>query len=339
MKAKLDHLSTRVAPGGGEGTHRGAAKAIARKTPSTSTAEQLGEIDRRARTFAADSLAAGGRGSAPGDRGWRSSAPHRWPLENVDTGEIHRYRMSAPDETDAKRGCRSASTRRGTGGAEAARRRRVHGRTPRGPRRRSLRWTTKRTDRLLKKGTPALFQRAESGASHTRLRQIRHCKCLICGEPSMARISRAFFDTLSNAVTAVGLRVPGGPARFAPAGCSHLRRDPLAVLRLFRTAVSCMSTNSSSTRLFSRREAAEVAGLLPCSHTGASSPWALPWSRQGRGRLPGAARQACRRGSLSTPEGNRGERQTTRSCSACAREESDGGSVRDCCSSPRPPRR
>jgi transcription elongation factor GreB len=65
--------------------------------------KQLGEIDRRARYLSKRIPSLKVAEGAPGDRsGVFFGACIE--LENVDTGEIHRYRIVGPDETDAKRG-------------------------------------------------------------------------------------------------------------------------------------------------------------------------------------------------------------------------------------------
>lgn len=65
--------------------------------------KQLGEIDRRARYLSKRIPALKVAEGAPGDRGAVFFGACI-ELENVATGELHRYRIVGPDETDAKRG-------------------------------------------------------------------------------------------------------------------------------------------------------------------------------------------------------------------------------------------
>ena len=65
--------------------------------------KQLGEIDRRARYLSKRIPSLKVAEGAPGDRG-QVFFGACIELENVDTGEILRYRIVGPDETDAKRG-------------------------------------------------------------------------------------------------------------------------------------------------------------------------------------------------------------------------------------------
>jgi len=65
--------------------------------------KQLGEIDRRARYLSKRIPALKVAEGLPGDREVVFFGA-RIELENVDTGETHRYRIVGPDETDAKLG-------------------------------------------------------------------------------------------------------------------------------------------------------------------------------------------------------------------------------------------
>ncbi len=104
MKAELDHLwhvlrpevVKALAAAAAEGDRSENAEYIYRK-------KQLGEIDRRARYLSKRIPSLQVAEGAPGDRGMVFFGA-RIELENVDTGEIHRYRIVGPDETDAKRG-------------------------------------------------------------------------------------------------------------------------------------------------------------------------------------------------------------------------------------------
>ena len=65
--------------------------------------KQLGEIDRRVRYLSKRIPSLKVAEGMPGDR-QAVFFGARIELENVATGEIHRYRIVGPDETDAKRG-------------------------------------------------------------------------------------------------------------------------------------------------------------------------------------------------------------------------------------------
>jgi transcription elongation factor GreB len=65
--------------------------------------KQLGEIDRRARYLSKRIPALKVAEGAPADRNAVFFGAHI-ELENTDTGEIVRYRIVGPDETDARRG-------------------------------------------------------------------------------------------------------------------------------------------------------------------------------------------------------------------------------------------
>ncbi len=101
LKAELDHLwhvlrpqvVQALAAAAAEGDRSENAEYIYRK-------KQLGEIDRRARYLSKripDLKVAEGR---PGDPGLVFFGA-RIELENLDTGQIVRYRIVGPDETDA----------------------------------------------------------------------------------------------------------------------------------------------------------------------------------------------------------------------------------------------
>ncbi|GGY22577.1 transcription elongation factor GreB [Rhodanobacter panaciterrae] len=104
LKAELDHLwhvlrpevVKALAAAAAEGDRSENAEYIYRK-------KQLGEIDRRARYLTKRIPSLKVAEGAPSDRG-QVFFGARIELENVDTGEILRYRIVGPDETDAKLG-------------------------------------------------------------------------------------------------------------------------------------------------------------------------------------------------------------------------------------------
>ena len=104
LKAELDHLWHVLRPevvraitaAAAEGDRSENAEYIYRK-------KQLAEIDRRARYLSKRIPALKVADGPPGDRRAVFFGA-RIELENVDTGEILRYRIVGPDETDAKLG-------------------------------------------------------------------------------------------------------------------------------------------------------------------------------------------------------------------------------------------
>jgi transcription elongation factor GreB len=104
LKAELDHLwhvlrpevVKALAAAAAEGDRSENAEYIYRK-------KQLGEIDRRARYLSKRIPSLKVAEGVPGDRSMVFFGA-RIELENVDTGEILRYRIVGPDETDAKLG-------------------------------------------------------------------------------------------------------------------------------------------------------------------------------------------------------------------------------------------
>ncbi|MGP1666232.1 MAG: transcription elongation factor GreB [Rhodanobacter sp.] len=104
LKAELDHLwhvlrpevVKALAAAAAEGDRSENAEYIYRK-------KQLGEIDRRARYLSKRIPSLKVAEGAPGNRNLVFFGA-RIELENADTGELHRYRIVGPDETDAKRG-------------------------------------------------------------------------------------------------------------------------------------------------------------------------------------------------------------------------------------------
>jgi transcription elongation factor GreB len=104
LKAELDHLwhvlrpevVKALAAAAAEGDRSENAEYIYRK-------KQLGEIDRRARYLSKRIPSLKVAEGAPSDRRLVFFGA-RVELENVDTGEILRYRIVGPDETDAKLG-------------------------------------------------------------------------------------------------------------------------------------------------------------------------------------------------------------------------------------------
>lgn len=104
LKSELDYLWHTLRPevvkaitaAAAEGDRSENAEYIYRK-------KQLAEIDRRARYLTKRIPSLQVAEGAPGDRGLVFFGA-RVELENVDTGEVLRYRIVGPDETDAKQG-------------------------------------------------------------------------------------------------------------------------------------------------------------------------------------------------------------------------------------------
>ncbi|MFA6229434.1 MAG: transcription elongation factor GreB [Rhodanobacter sp.] len=104
LKAELDYLWHTLRPevvkaitaAAAEGDRSENAEYIYRK-------KQLAEIDRRARYLTKRIPSLQVAEGAPSDRGLVFFGA-RVELENVDTGEVLRYRIVGPDETDAKQG-------------------------------------------------------------------------------------------------------------------------------------------------------------------------------------------------------------------------------------------
>lgn len=104
LKAELDHLwhvlrpevVKALAAAAAEGDRSENAEYIYRK-------KQLGEIDRRARYLSKRIPSLKVAEGVPGDPGMVFFGA-RIELENESSGEIVRYRIVGPDETDAKRG-------------------------------------------------------------------------------------------------------------------------------------------------------------------------------------------------------------------------------------------
>jgi transcription elongation factor GreB len=104
LKAELDHLWHTVRPevvkalaaAAAEGDRSENAEYIYRK-------KQLGEIDRRARYLSKRIPSLKVAEHAPTDSGMVFFGA-RIEIENTDTGDVLRYRIVGPDETDAKRG-------------------------------------------------------------------------------------------------------------------------------------------------------------------------------------------------------------------------------------------
>lgn len=104
LKAELDHLWHVLRPevvraltaAAAEGDRSENAEYIYRK-------KQLGEIDRRARYLSKRIPSLKVAEGVPGNRDMVFFGA-RIELENADTGEILRYRIVGPDETDAKSG-------------------------------------------------------------------------------------------------------------------------------------------------------------------------------------------------------------------------------------------
>jgi transcription elongation factor GreB len=104
LKSELDHLwhvlrpevVKALAAAAAEGDRSENAEYIYRK-------KQLGEIDRRARYLSKRIPALKVAEGTPGDRDMVFFGA-RIELENTDTGEVVRYRIVGPDETDARLG-------------------------------------------------------------------------------------------------------------------------------------------------------------------------------------------------------------------------------------------
>jgi transcription elongation factor GreB len=104
LKAELDHLWHVLRPEVVKALAAAAAEGDRSENAEyTYRKKQLGEIDRRVRYLSKRIPVLKVAEGLPADRGavfFGASIE----LENVATGEIHRYRIVGPDETDAKRG-------------------------------------------------------------------------------------------------------------------------------------------------------------------------------------------------------------------------------------------
>ncbi len=104
LKAELDHLWHVLRPEVVKALAAAAAEGDRSENAEyTYRKKQLGEIDRRARYLSKRIPSLKVAEGAPGDRAAVFFGA-RIELENVATGELHRYRIVGPDETDAKRG-------------------------------------------------------------------------------------------------------------------------------------------------------------------------------------------------------------------------------------------
>ena len=104
LKAELDHLWHVLRPEVVKALAAAAAEGDRSENAEyTYRKKQLGEIDRRARYLSKRIPALKVAEGAPGDR-QAVFFGACIELENIATGEIHRYRIVGPDETDAKLG-------------------------------------------------------------------------------------------------------------------------------------------------------------------------------------------------------------------------------------------
>ncbi|MDW2981008.1 MAG: transcription elongation factor GreB [Rhodanobacter sp.] len=104
LKAELDHLWHVLRPEVVKALAAAAAEGDRSENAEyTYRKKQLGEIDRRVRYLSKRIPSLKVAEGMPGDR-QAVFFGARIELENVATGEIHRYRIVGPDETDAKRG-------------------------------------------------------------------------------------------------------------------------------------------------------------------------------------------------------------------------------------------
>ena len=104
LKAELDHLWHVLRPEVVKALAAAAAEGDRSENAEyTYRKKQLGEIDRRARYLSKRIPSLMVAEGVPGHRDTVFFGA-RVELENTDTGEVHRYRIVGPDETDAKRG-------------------------------------------------------------------------------------------------------------------------------------------------------------------------------------------------------------------------------------------
>jgi len=104
LKAELDHLWHVLRPEVVKALAAAAAEGDRSENAEyTYRKKQLGEIDRRVRYLSKRIPSLKVAEGMPGDR-QAVFFGARIELENIATGEIHRYRIVGPDETDAKRG-------------------------------------------------------------------------------------------------------------------------------------------------------------------------------------------------------------------------------------------
>jgi len=104
LKAELDHLWHVLRPEVVKALAAAAAEGDRSENAEyTYRKKQLGEIDRRARYLSKRIPALKVAEGVPGDRRAVFFGA-RIELENVATGETHRYRIVGPDETDARQG-------------------------------------------------------------------------------------------------------------------------------------------------------------------------------------------------------------------------------------------
>ena len=104
LKAELDHLWHVLRPEVVKALAAAAAEGDRSENAEyTYRKKQLGEIDRRARYLSKRIPALKVAEGVPGDRRAVFFGACIG-LENVDSGEVHRYRIVGPDETDARRG-------------------------------------------------------------------------------------------------------------------------------------------------------------------------------------------------------------------------------------------
>ena len=109
LKAELDHLWHVLRPEVVKALAAAAAEGDRSENAEyTYRKKQLGEIDRRARYLSKRIPALKVAEGVPGDRRAVFFGACIG-LENVDSGEVHRYRIVGPDETDARRGWRRSN--------------------------------------------------------------------------------------------------------------------------------------------------------------------------------------------------------------------------------------
>lgn len=104
LKAEIDHLWRELRPDIVKALAAAAAEGDRSENAEyTYRKKQLGEIDRRVRYLSKRIPSLKVVESPPTDRATIFFGA-TLEIENIDTGNVHRYRIAGPDETDAKRG-------------------------------------------------------------------------------------------------------------------------------------------------------------------------------------------------------------------------------------------
>lgn len=104
LKAEIDHLWRKLRPEVVQALAAAAAEGDRSENAEyTYRKKQLGEIDRRVRYLSKRIPSLKVVEQPPADR-TAIFFGATFGIENIDTGDAHRYRIVGPDETDAKRG-------------------------------------------------------------------------------------------------------------------------------------------------------------------------------------------------------------------------------------------